>query len=143
MDLSALNPKKKANAGAFLHLVNPGTGLPLYEYDDSISDPIERDKTKKAVGLWLMGRDSDLYAKTRHKNVNTALTGKKKSDPKTSEMIEQETVALLADMTTGWDNLSYNGQHEFSRDAVIGIYTDLAWVREQADTFISDRANFI
>lgn len=133
MDLSALNPKKKANAGAFLHLVNPGTGLPLYDGDDK----------DKPVGLWLMGRDSDLYAKTRHKNVNTALTTKKKSDPKTSEMIEQETIALLAEMTTGWDNLSYQGNSEFSRDAVIGVYTDLAWVREQADIFISDRANFI
>ena len=143
MDLSALNPKKKANSGAFLHLVNPGDGAPLYEYDKTTSDPFERDKSKKKVGLWLMGRDSDLYAKTRHKNVNTALTAKKKSDPKTSEMIEQETVALLADMTVSWENLSYNGQHEFSRDAVIGIYTDLKWVFEQADAFISDRANFI
>ena len=133
MDLSALNPKKKANAGAFLHLVNPGTGLPLYDDDNK----------EKPVGLWLMGRDSDLYAKTRHKSVNSALTTKKKSDPKTSEMIEQETISLLAEMTTGWDNLSYNGQSEFSRDAVIGVYTDLAWVREQVDSFISDRANFI
>jgi len=133
MDLSLLNPKKKANAGAFLHLVNPATGLPLYDGDDNA----------KPVGLYLMGRDSDLYAKTRHKNVNTALTAKKKSDPKTSEIIEQETVSLLADMTVSWENLSYNGQHEFSREAVIGIYTDLKWVFEQADSFISDRANFI
>lgn len=133
MDLSALNPKKKANAGAFLHLVNPGTGFPLYDNEDK----------DKPVGLWLMGRDSDLYAKTRHKNVNGALTTKKRSDPKTSEMIEQETIAVLADMTTGWDNLSYQGNIEFSRDAIIGVYTDLAWVREQADVFISDRANFI
>jgi hypothetical protein len=133
MDLSALDPKKKANSGAFLHLVNPGTGLPLYDGDDN----------KKPVGLYLMGRDSDLYAKTRHKNVNNALTAKKKSDPKTSEMIEQETVALLADMTVSWENMSYKGQSEFTRDAVIGIYTDLKWVFEQADAFISDRANFI
>jgi hypothetical protein len=133
MDLSLLNPKKKANAGAFLHLVSPATGLPLYDGDDR----------EKPVGLWLMGRDSDLYAKTRHKNMNGALTSKKKSDTKTSEMIEQETVALLADMTVSWENLSYSGHHEFSRDAVIGIYTDLKWVFEQADSFISDRANFI
>jgi hypothetical protein len=133
MDLSALNPKKKANSGAFLHLVNPGTGLPLFDGDDK----------EKPVGLYLMGRDSDLYAKTRHKNLNGALSGKKKSDTKTSEIIEQETISLLADMTVSWENLSYNGQNEFSRDAIVGVYTDLAWVREQADTFISDRANFI
>lgn len=133
MDLSALNPKKKANAGAFLHLVNPGTGLPLYDNDDK----------EKPVGLWLMGRDSDLYMKTRHKTVNSALSTKKRSDPKTSEIIEQEAISLLTEMTTGWSNLSYNGSSEFSQDAISGIYTDLVWVREQADTFASDRANFI
>jgi hypothetical protein len=58
-------------------------------------------------------------------------------------MIEQETISMIAEMTTGWDNLSYQGNSEFNRQAVIGIYTDLAWVREQADAFISDRANFI
>ncbi len=133
MDLANIDPKKKANTGAFLHLIHPGTGLPLYDSDDQ----------SKPVGLRLMGKDSDVYARTRHKNLNSVIGAKKKSEPKTSEQIERETIELLADMTVGWDNLSYGGAEKFSREAVIALYTGMPWVREQADTFVSDRANFI
>jgi hypothetical protein len=135
MDLSLLNPKKKANAGAPLHLIHPETGLPMYHDDD----------TSKPVRIFLMGRDSDFYQKVKHKNVNEALSQKKKTEQKTSEKIEQETTELIADLTVGWENLTYDekGISEFSRQNAITLYTDFAWVKEQADLFVSDRKNFI
>jgi hypothetical protein len=143
MDLSALNPKKKANTGAFLHLNHFGTGEPLYQYDDSITDPIEREKQKKAVGLYLMGMDSDYYQSKKHKTVNDILLSKNKKDAKTSEGMEIENIETLAQMTLGWENIDHNGSSIFSKEAVIALYTDYLWVREQADKFVANRANFI
>ncbi len=133
MDLSILNTKKKANTGAFLHLNHPATGMPIYDNDDET----------KPVGIYLMGKDSDLFAKTKHKNLNSILNAKKKSETKTSESIEQESITLLADMTTGWQNMSYGGNTEFSHEAMCSVYSDLTWVREQAEAFVNERANFI
>lgn len=132
MELSVLDTKKKANAGSFLHLKHPATGEPLYDNDDQ----------SKPVGLYLMGKDSDVFAKTRHKSMNEALNGKKKTT-RTSEQLEIEGIGLLSEMTTGWQNLSLDGNSEFSRDTIAELYTRMSWVREQANLFIDDRANFI
>ena len=132
MELSVLDTKKKANTGAFLHLKHPGTGDPLFDNGDQ----------SKPVGLYIMGKDSDVFAKARHKSMNDALSGKKKST-RTSEQIDLDGIGLLADMTTGWQNLSLDGNSEFSRDTVAELYSRMAWVREQANLFIDDRANFI
>lgn len=135
MDLSLLNPKKKANTGEPMHLIHPESGLPMY-HDDDINKPVR---------IFLMGRDSDFYQKVRHKNVNDSLIAKKRPEPKTSEKIEQETIQLLADLTVGWENLTYDalGINEFSNKNAVAIYTELTWLKEQADEFVSNRKNFI
>lgn len=63
------------------------------------------------------------------------------------EELEAEAVDLLAALTTGWRLLTLDGQPldvPFSREAARELYASptLAWIREQADEFAADRANF-
>lgn len=132
MDILQLNPKKKANEGAFLHLQHPGTKAYLYE-DDAQTKP---------VGLRLLGRDSDKFEQNLHKRVNDMISNKKAAQS-TAEKNQQESIAALADLTVGWENLSINGDSNFSRENAISLYSQLAWVRESADEFVGNRANFL
>lgn len=132
MELLNLDPRKKANEGAFLHLKHPGNGSYLFDDGDE----------SKPVGLYLLGKDSDKYETIRHQNTNTRLS-EKKSPLLTSEKIEQDAISLLADLTVGWDNLTVDGDTVYSRENVVKLYKKLPWVKEQVDVFVVDRANFI
>lgn len=135
MDLSSISTKKKANEGAFLHLKDPRdpTGE-TYLYDGAVE-----------VGLFVMGKDSDLFQATRNKNLNDHLLNQRKKSPETIEQIKAKTDEMLAKMTTGWQGLEYNGSADFSRETILQVYSDSGWdwLRQQVSEFIDKDANFI
>jgi hypothetical protein len=138
MDLSSISTKKKANQGAFLHLKDPRDPKgETYLFDGETE-----------VGLFMMGKDSDLFQSTRNKNFNEAIlgaAGKKKKKDETLEEIRARANDMLSSMTTGWQGLSLEGDSEFTRDKILKVYNDAGWdwLRKQANEFIDVDANFI
>lgn len=140
MDLLQFSTKKKSNAGEFLQLKHPKTFEELFDGDDE----------SKPVGLYLLGVDSDVAVQARHKRLNTQISkksskAKAKDDEDFAQKSEAEQNEILADCTVGWQNLSIDGNSEFSRATILKIYSDTgwAWLREQAMFFVNDRGNFI
>lgn len=136
MDLSAkFNARDKANKGSFLHLKHPGTGAYLYDETDG-----KEDRSKR-VGIWFYGKDSDQFNKIQHEKVNAAISGKKPQ--RTSEEIEQDAIDLVSSLAFKWENISHNGNDKFSQSLLSELMHKEKWIKEQADLFIGDRANFI
>lgn len=136
MDLSKFSTKKKSNEGQFLHLKSPVDGKLLYDGDES-----------KPVGLYLLGSDSDKVQAAIHKRFNDSYAESKTKKEETgySEKSDSAKNELLADCTQEWENLSLDGDGEFSRDKILKVYSDTGWLwlRNQALNFVDDRANFI
>lgn len=136
MDLSKFNTKKKSNEGAFLHLKSPVDGSLLY--DDG-----------KPVGLYLLGSDSDKVQSAIHKRFNESYASAKSESDKDETGISEKSDAakneLLADCTRGWEGLSLDGDNEFSREKILSVYSNSGWLwlRNQALSFVDNRANFI
>lgn len=129
-ELTKLDTRKKANEGQFMQLKHPGTGAKLVDPD-----------TKKPVGLYLKGRDSDEFERLNHEKNNARIKGT--AEEASSESIRQNNIELIAALTTGWEGLGFNGDPEFSRENILGVYKSLPWVYEQANLWADDRANFI
>jgi hypothetical protein len=144
VDLSKLNTAAKADEGAELVLVHPATGDELVDNTDP--------KNPKKVSLRLLGTDSETFQTVSHKINNKRLeraakaSGKRGAAAKvlSSESTDAEGLEQLVACTVGWSNVDLNGGPlEFSKDNAHLLYTTLRWVREQAEAFILDRANFL
>jgi len=100
--------------------------------------------TREPIGaqIKLVGSDSE-----RFRNLSRELVRRrvgKKLSAASAEMLEQEALELLADCTLGWSGVMLDGQElQFSKKAAVDLYARFPWLREQADAFIADRANFL
>lgn len=119
-----------------LHLLHPHTRQPL------------RDNTEKQQEAWI-----DLYsgdsANARRHNNNVMrrrfnATGRNQRIRFSPEELEAEAIDLYAVLTTEWYLVTLNGEPlsvAFSQEAARDLYKT-AWVREQVEDFVNDRANF-
>jgi len=128
-DLNQFDTSKVSNKGGVLHLKHPVTDAPLFVGD-------------KPCTITLLGTDSDVYRKrqneTRAQKTRALVKGRDIS------LTDEEMINLLAEITIGWGNIIAAGkQLEFSRDAAVQLYTQHTWIREQADEFAGNRANFL
>lgn len=131
MDLSTLNVAAAADRGADLHLAHPSTGEPLYTEDG------------KPVTIRLLGADSHEYRQRIRRLANQNLN-KKKRERQNLEQIEEQAAELLAAITVGWSNIVLEGETvECNVDNAKSLYLDYAWIREQVDEFVGERANFL
>lgn len=145
MDLSIVSTKKKANEGVFLHLKNPENWEDFYDITDGKED------LSKPIGLIMLGVDSDVAVKAKHDRINKSITKKQKKskgdqeETEFSQKSEAEQNEILADCTIGWKNLSLDGSEEFTREAILKVYSDSgwSWLRAQAMAFVDNRANFL
>jgi hypothetical protein len=131
MDLSNFSSTYRPEEGSELHLRDPA-GSPLSNDDGT------------PMSLTLLGSDSDVAVKARNASTNRVLKQRGRGQI-TAESAQADATALLAACTTGW-NITLGGQKpEFSREAVARLYADpkFAFIREQADEFIAERANFM
>lgn len=131
MDL-ALKTVEKASAGAALHLKDPYTKLPITDGG-------------KPVILRLAGSDSKQWRACERALTNSridAATKAKTYSPARAEQQAEEALDLLAAVTLGWENCSYEGETAFSKELVRRMYDEEPWVAEQVNAFITDRANF-
>ncbi len=131
IDLASIDTVKGSNDGFDVQIYHPGTNEDL----DTI--------------ITVLGKDSDAFQKvSRAQNKKRMAKMQKGGFRNTSVMspeeIESDGTALLAACTTGWINVVLDGQDlEFSVDNAVMLYNRFPWIKEQVDTAVGDRANFI
>lgn len=127
MDLAQLDTTAAANEGADIELLHPTTGAPL------------------GVLITVCGTDSDAYRQALRERQNKRLRNAKRGGATlTAEEIEAEALDLLVRCTSGWTGVELDGKPvAFTREAARDLYRRFRWIREQVDTAIEDRANFL
>jgi hypothetical protein len=133
-DLSDLSTASLSDSGAAMELCHPATNQVLKGDDD------------KPITITLAGIDSDIYRKAQRKQLNKRLqAGRGKAPKLTAEELEEEALDVLAQCTLAWSgNFSVRGQKlECNRANARTLYSEMPWIREQADAFMGERANYI
>lgn len=131
IDLNDLDIVSAADDGAECILRHPVTGEELRQDDG------------KPVYLLLAGADSKIYREAQMRLSNARLN--RKSGSKISvEDIAAEQLSVLCDCTLGWGGVVISGvELPFDRKAVRSLYERFPVFREQAESFIMDRANYL
>ena len=134
MDLKNLTTTQE---GATLELRHPATGEIL-----KYGGKKDQDHT---MHLILAGVDSDAYKKAQRKVTDRRFKQQQKFRQirLTSAMIEDEAIEILTAVTLG--GKLFMGGKETAVDAnnAGDIYREYPWIKEQVDTFIEDRSNFL
>jgi len=131
IDLTTIDTVKGSNEGFDVKIFHPGT---LVDLDIVIS---------------VLGKDSDEFQKISRAQSKRRLTkvskgGFRTNTPVSVEEIEQDGIELLAACTTGWKGIVIEGKEiPFSKENAVDLYARFPWIKEQVDTAIGDRANFI
>ena len=137
MDLSELNTTEFAEEGAWMEIRHPDTDDVLFEQDEG--------GTRRPWRIRLRGSDSKTANSAAHRQANRRLQNatSRKGIKITSEGLESDELAVLIDLTIGWENIINNGAElEFTRENVSMVYREFKWIREQAQAFVDNRGNF-
>ena len=126
MDLLNLKPVE----GSVLELLHPSTG-----------EVITCDE-KKPFTLTLLSADSDKWQTMQKRYLEKTLS-KRKSNKVDLDESGAKAIEMLARATTACYIVENKKPVKCEFDELIRVYTDYKWVREQAEAFINDRANFI
>jgi len=142
MSLASLNTSLAANEGRPLTLLHPTDRTPL-----------TFGKDKAPVQIDLLGMDSDAVVANEHATRNQNLEAMREGAKLSAADLDLKAATALAKATTGWrgvpqgwiDGTANEEPAEFSQAAALKLYTNkgLRWVKEQADRFVGDRANFL
>ena len=130
MNLSDL-ATTRADEGAVLELRHPAT-----------------DEVIEGMTITLLGKDSATYRKIELRRTQAVLhrvnKGKKAAELD-AEKLQDDTLDDLVALTKGWSGFEEGGKEiTFSPAEAKKIYANpgLRFIREQAEAFINDRANF-
>lgn len=124
MDISTITIEEDAETGAEMTLLHPVTW-----------------KDTDAV-IKLLGADSAAFKNAKTKAAEKAILKRKQKQDAQKIAVEAEA-EILAAVTTDWSGIEREKKKiEFSRKAAFELYRDNAWIREQVDAFVSERANF-
>ncbi len=132
-DLSQLDPTVRTG-GVPMTVKHPGTGQPLM------------DESGEPVTITLLSSDSVEARKLLHeqaeKTVNDGL-GRRRPHVRMEEL-EQNSIKVLAALTADWKHIIVDGAPlSCTKENATKLYTRFAWIREQVDGFVNDRANFL
>ncbi|MBF0375535.1 MAG: hypothetical protein HQL38_18530 [Alphaproteobacteria bacterium] len=131
IDLASLDTAACANRGAAMTLLHPATRQPLL------------DSEGQAVAITLAGQDSEAWRKAQRIVSNRRLAARGKAKL-TAEELEVEALEMLARCTLAWTGVVIDGKALDCTPAnARHLYERLPWVREQADDFVADRANYL
>lgn len=128
MDLNNLKPVL-ADEGAVMQVVHPDT-----------EEPIE------GMTITLLGQDSNVYEKISLKRSQAALAriskGKKAVDMD-AQQVQANMLNDLVALTIDWTGFELDGKAlKPTPENVQNVYTGWKFIREQAQEFVADRANF-
>jgi hypothetical protein len=127
-DLNLLKPVM-ADDGAVLNIVHP-----------------ETEEVIEGMTITVLGQDSKIYRKLQLGKQQAALNrmskGKKVLDLD-AEKLSEDSIDDLVKITIGWTGLSLDKKElEFTPENVRTVYTEWAWIKEQVQEFVGNRANF-
>lgn len=128
LDLAALDTSLGAEEGRELEVLHPKTGEPI------------------GLRITLLGTDSEAYQKAVRAQQRRAMdrlahNRKRRSTP---EELEAESIELLATITRGWGPFNLGGKdYPYNHPNAVALYQRFGWIREQADAFAGERANFL
>ena len=131
VDLSTIDTVKGSNEGFDVRIYHPGTNEDL------------------DIIINVLGKDSDEFQKVSRAQSKKRLAkmtkgGFRQNQPAPIEEIEQDGLQLLAACTKSWSGVVIEGKEiAFNLDNAVMIYERFPWLKEQVDTAIGDRANFI
>lgn len=134
MDLSTLDITASAEEGAVMELRHPASHAVLVDAD------------KKPLTITLAGDDSERVRKAQRAATNRrlAMQGRRSGNKLTAEELEADGIDVLAAATVAWTGIVLDGQPLDCTPAnAKTVYARLPWIREQAETFTADRANFL
>jgi len=118
----------KFEEGSEMPLLHPNTFEPL------------KDEKGQKVFLRLAGMDSAVYRKAQNAIANKRTKGSRMIKL-TAERLEADSMEIICKCTLGWsDNLKIKGKAPKNAEE---IYESAKWIKEQADTWIHDRANYL
>jgi hypothetical protein len=134
LDLTTLDTATAADAGSIMEVLHPTTGAVLTH------------EGGKAVTITLAGQDSARYQgaarASRNRRLKAQQSGRRVQI--SAEEMENDGIETIVSCTLGWDGIGVDGAPlPFSPDNARMLYKRLPWLLEQADAFISDRANFL
>jgi len=135
LDLSTLDISSASESGAVMQVTHPVSGAVLTFGDG------------KPVSLTLAGADSERFRRAQRAATNRKLRANQagRRVQLSAEELENDALEMIVAATIGWQGISIgaDGDLPFTIDNARAIYKKLPWLREQADAFISDRANFL
>lgn len=103
-------------------------------------------KEELPVTIALVGIDSERFRAASREIINRRLknqTRRRDTSVKVEE-IEAESLEQLAAATLGWEGVELDGKAlPFSHVNALKLYRRLPWVKDQVDTFVADRENFL
>jgi len=132
IDLASIDTVKGSNEGFDVKIYHPGT---MQDLDITIN---------------VLGKDSDEFQKVSRAQQKKRMAKMTKGGFRAQSMapppeeIEADGLDLLCRCTTAWSGVVVDGKEvAFSHDTAKVVYTRFPWIKEQIDTAIGDRANFI
>lgn len=128
MDLLKLDVINAANSGAVMQLTHPAT-----------------EEDLEGSTITLLGQDSDIYQKEIKKRAEQSINNRNGRNKKVDlDEAKLKGAELLARLTTAWTGFSEGKTElECNFDNCVKIYLKYPWIREQVESFISTRANFM
>lgn len=107
----------------------------------TILHPMTGEETTMRIKL--MNPDSAAYKAVDSRIKNAGIQSVSRRSKLTVQEIEESGLQLLVGVTTGWENVVFDGVPlDFSPVNARTLYQDFPFIREQVDKFISDRRNF-
>lgn len=105
------------------------------------------DKAGSTAYIEVYSADSEPARKAERAAIDRRLAVRGRTKVTAAE-IEAERIGYLAAITTGWHLVDFQGQPidvEFSAETAKELYSsgEFAWIRDQVDEFVGDRANFM
>jgi len=128
IDLAALDTSRGAEEGRELDVRHFQTGEPI------------------GLRITLLGTDSETYQKAVRAQQRSmqALLLKNRRHRVTAEEMEDNALDLLVALTRGWSPFNLDGQdYPYSPANARALYRRFGWIREQADQYAQERANFL
>lgn len=124
-DFASRDVTAKAEEGAELEVLDPVNGNPV------------------GVFITLAGADSAVHRKATAAIANRRAKGGFRRNINLDDL-QTESIEVLARCTLGWSGVVLDGKDvPLSKEAAVALYTRFPWLREQVESFISDRANYL
>lgn len=114
------------------------------ELKDPAGEPLFKDDGSTPVTIKLAGSDSKRWRKAEDTVGDKRLKAAKSGGVKSMEELRDQNAFLLASVTLSWDGIVVHDKElECNLENAKRLYLDYAWVREQVDSFVGDRRNFL